>query len=283
MQFVIVGFCSLVLPVVDFSISRSTTWQQGKPGLAVKLLRKCQSTVNEINAFYVLSICIAAVVRYTQMPPVFEIFFIGNLLYVQSFIVFTDLLSRYWDSRFNGIRIGPSRSVYDIANGITGLVTNYTISVRNDAFPVLFETCKSCSSLYHYIDMSPFFAPTENAASSARSWGIGFGIGLAIFVAGGLLASFVKSVRKFLFPKWFRKHFFHITTLLYALAFIALFALLARRLALVRDLMQTPNQTEAEDQEDGDDWGYGQTTAVLLWTPVLRTFVKTAWGECSHL
>ena len=31
--------------------------------------------------------------------------------------------------------------------------------------------------------------------------------------------------------------------------------------------------------EEGDDWGYGQTTAVLLWTPVLRTAFKSAWGE----
>lgn len=68
MQFGLVGFCALILPVIDFGVSKSP-YQEGKLGLATLVLRKCQSTVNEVNAFSALSIFIAAIVRFKQTPP----------------------------------------------------------------------------------------------------------------------------------------------------------------------------------------------------------------------
>jgi len=67
---------------------------------------------------------------------------------------------------------------------------------------------------------------------------------------------------------------------LLVLEYIAVFAILARRLALVRQITSNPMDG---DEGESEDWGYGQTTAVLLWSPLLRTAFKAAWGEWAGL
>lgn len=212
MQFGLVGFCALILPIIDFGVSKSP-YQEGKLGLATLVLRKCQSTVNEVNAFYALSIFIAAIVRFKQTPPVFEIVFIYNLLNVQNTIILAVLAFRFYDSRFNGVPFRKSHSLYDIGNGIIGLVTSYSFSLRNDSFPVLFDACKSCNRFYQYSDFSSFFQIDHDAGSSAKVWAISIAVVIALCIAGVLLAVFVARIRR-IFPKWLRKYFFYIFALL---------------------------------------------------------------------
>lgn len=272
-QFGFVGFCSLILPVMAFATAHSP-WRDGKPRLAIELLRKCQSTVNEISVFYSLSIFIAAVVRFIQTPPIFEIIFIQNLIHVQTTIIVTMLLFRVYDFQFNNIPVARSHTVYDLGNLLAQLVTSYTISLRHDSFPVFFELCQSCNRFYAYTDASSYFAPTEDAGSSAKYWGIGIGISIGSMVVGGLLGYLFQRIRR-VFPKWLRKYWHHILVLQCVLLYIALFVLLARRLDFVRNYTTNPE----DGGGGGDDWGYGQTTAVLLWAPVLRTAFKAAWSQ----
>jgi hypothetical protein len=48
----------------------------------------------------------------------------------------------------------------------------------------------------------------------------------------------------------------------------------AIQLEQIRDVTRSPGQGYPDDE-----WGYGQTTAVLLWAPVLRTAIKVVWRE----
>ena len=186
MQIGIVAFCSLIVPMIDFATSKSP-WRQGKLGLVTQVLRKCQPTVNEISAFYSLSIYIAAIVRFTQTPPIVEIIFIGCLLTVQYSISLALLAAGFVDLRFNGVPMPMSHIGYSIGNALAGLVTSYPFRLRQDAFPVLFDLCKSCNRVYKYSDYSRYFDLTRDAGSTAKNWAIGTGIVLASLAVGAVL------------------------------------------------------------------------------------------------
>lgn len=169
------------------------TFTMARRSIGTSRLRKCQATVNEISALYPLTILISAVLRYTQTPPILEVVFINNLLYMQIFIIFTTLIFKSYDSQYNKIPTTNSDVVYNLGNLIAQLATSYTLSIRHSAFPILYEAGKSCSRLYDYVDVGAYFTPSQNAATTAKTFGIGIGITIGGMIAFCVLFSRFKA------------------------------------------------------------------------------------------
>jgi hypothetical protein len=100
------------------------------------------------------------------------------------------------------------------------------------------------------------------------------GSSIALEVAFYAVEALLRKVRKSLFPKWLRKYIWHIFSFLLSVMYIYIFIMLALKLQRLREARKSPD----EDGSD-DEWGYGQTTAVLLWIPILRTMAKAMWGK----
>lgn len=254
-----------------------------------------QQNVFEINVFYTLSIMIAAVVRYHQTPPILEIMFLAKLLAIQNLTNSTILFSIYFDSEFNKI---PTRgtTICRLGNSIVLIARGYSISLRRDAFSIYYEVSKYCYESHGYIDISHLFGPTIRADNAK-------GLGLAVGAFSGLLLLlfifyFFASVRSKLWAWWLRlrrlppglvqrvwhrtlyartiirKHFYKAVAFIIMWIYSWLIISYAIRLDQIKRLA---------GQERDNEWGYGQTTAVLLLLPAGKAALKSGYGKPTDL
>ncbi|KAK3690183.1 hypothetical protein B0T22DRAFT_189652 [Podospora appendiculata] len=271
-QFILVGLFTLLLPVFHFLVSTLRP-QDGAWNSAVKVLRKCQASVNEISGFYCLTIFVAVVVRYSQTPPVLEIIFMDRLLSIQGVVVTTVLSFQLFETQINHIVYSDYHSVYNIALFIAQLTISYTISIRHDAFPIFFEASRDCARLHNYPDTSSFFLPAVIAPSALSRAGA-FGLGVLIFFAVCFTVNMVMRL-EISYPAWLRMYVWHAAAGPFVVFYIWTFVTMSIELESVREY------TAGADGDQQDGWGYGQTTAVLLWIPLLRTALKAVWDEWS--
>lgn len=232
---------------------------------------------------------IAAVVRYHQTPPILEIMFLAKLLAIQNLTNSTILFSIYFDSEFNKI---PTRgtTICRLGNSIVLIARGYSISLRRDAFSIYYEVSKYCYESHGYIDISHLFGPTIRADNAK-------GLGLAVGAFSGLLLLlfifyFFASVRSKLWAWWLRlrrlppglvqrvwhrtlyartiirKHFYKAVAFIIMWIYSWLIISYAIRLDQIKRLA---------GQERDNEWGYGQTTAVLLLLPAGKAALKSGY------
>jgi hypothetical protein len=109
------------------------------------LLRKLQASVYGINAFFCISLLIAGVVRYQQVPSIMEVIFISTLVKVQLLIITSMLYTQLYDYYLNQT-LGAAWSSYYLLVSFAQAAFGYSISVPARVLPVYFKLANECHS-----------------------------------------------------------------------------------------------------------------------------------------
>lgn len=244
----------------------------------IRFLRKLQSSANEINSFFCITVMISGIVRYNETPPILEIIFIQDLINMQWYIMITLLLSRVYDVIFNKIPPKISHALYQFVLMFAQIATSSSVAIPRNAYESYHEVSKACHILRAYKDVSYYFAITS---SNTWKWfGIGFGAAIGGLMLLGLLIPLLAKIGRWLGPlwnipifKWTKKNFHKIFAVLMAILYVYLLISFVIRLGSTRLLLRNRDSAYQDDE-----WGYGQTTAVLIWLPLLRPAIKEGWS-----
>ncbi len=269
MQVAFTCFCGLLLPMIVFAIN-SYGWR--KLNSLTQFPRRLQSPVNEINELFCISVMISGIVRYRQSPPILETMFIQDLLMMQALIITALPFSRYCDSSLNHIPCKASDLNYGVALAVAQISISFVLIANQSAFGVYHDVAKSCHNFRGYPDVNYLF-PKSNE-DGWKGFGIGFATVVAILFIVCFIYTIIRRIRDPILPAWLRKHFHQIFFVLLGIAYVSYVILSVTGLARTRRLTR-----QADNKYEDDEWGYGQTTAVLLWAPILRIAVKATWSK----
>jgi len=228
------------------------------------LLRKLQKSVYEINAFFSLSLLVASIVRWRQVPSVMETVLLSYVVWTQLLILTAMLFAQLCDSVMNKINLTWHWQVYYVAIAIAQLVTSCVIEVPNRG--IYKDLAVQCHSQYDFMKLSNYLPTSEKGTTTLKWYIIGSVMGLTL---GILSIAFAKFIAKFC-PAWLRKHgeiTFDITVLSLNLFSVVLNAIVVED---VRDKLIKLSGYQLPD----DGWSYGQTTAILLWVPFFWGAIK---------
>jgi hypothetical protein len=244
------------------------------------LLRKLQASVYGINVFFCISLLIAGVVRYRQVPSIMEIIFISTLVEVQVLVIMSILCAQLYDYFLNQSTLGAAWNSYYSLISCVQVAFGYSISVPARVFPVYFKLANECHTQKQFINMASYFALTSNKSSTLKWWSIGLLIGFAFAVLPKLLAKFfrwIKSILLRIMPGWLKRHGESIFMILVLLLYVYDVLSASIRLNTIRNWIEKIVGARFQD----DQWGYGQTTAVLLWVPFFWDAIKEMTSKCS--
>jgi Ca2+/Na+ antiporter len=231
------------------------------------LLKDLRKVVYETNAFFCMSLIIASFVRYHQLPTILEIIFMSELVYVQGFIVFVMLICELCCKVLLKEELHKLWILYYTAIMLTQMFESYSFSIPSSDFPIYYQIAVACHKTRHFVDISKYFAPTLNSRAALKWLLIGFAIGFAAQLGISVfMGMFYESLRRFMrriLPRWLIKNGDNLFHVLILVAYFVDLILDSRSLIVTRKLIRAA----AGDSFQDDDWGYGQTTAVLLWAP----------------
>ena len=228
------------------------------------LLRKLQKSVYEINGFFSISLLVASIVRWRQVPSVMETVLISYVVWVQLLIFTTMLFAQLCDNAMNKASLGWEWQLYYLAIGIAQLATSCVIEVPNRK--IYKDLATQCRTQHHFINLSTYLPASEKGTMTLKWYGIGVSGGLLISVLGIVFGKFLLKIT----PAWLRKHgevTFFIIILLMNVSSIVVNAIVVGD---VRNILKKLSG----DQLPDNGWGYGQTTAVLLWVPFFWSLLK---------
>ena len=275
-----------VLVVLDLCIKPRTS------PLIIKhpynLLMRLLSPFCEINAFFCISVLVAGLVRFMQTPPIFEIDFLNVLIQTQTAIMFETVVSAIWLWHRRRKDKLSLILIYFVMVIVAQMAVTYANAIPSSAFPIYSHLAIECHDEYGYIDFSSQFNP-EVASKGGYKWiGIGAAIGVGsiifLFLLFALLGTFVAWCRRLWsqiclvwFRSWLKSHWRQLGVFLLALWFISILPFFATKLQRRRAIVEN----SIGESFQANEWGYGQTTALLLWAPLLRRAFNESWGKYS--
>jgi hypothetical protein len=261
-----------VLPIF-FWLIRSRT------SLRTTLLRESLLTLRKsafkINAFYSNTLLIAAIIRFNQVPAILEISFMTKLITLQIYIFMVMFTSQLYDFYLNKTKISIPWLVVHAAVCIAQVILALTVSMPKWTFPLCYDAAVACHDLRHTTDISSMFKNGDIHKSSLMWLGVGIAIGLGVGLMLGLLESYVPVFTKFIakvtakLPKLVRENGWNVFWIMMLLIWIVVLVLGTTTLFDSRDTMKTLSADQFKDNE----WGYGQSTAILLWAQFLFEMV----------
>lgn len=279
---------SIYIQVVLFTIfgvlSPAIVWflnKQSKSEVApiTILLRKIQALVLKSTAFLILTLLVT--VLHASIPAsnlsVLELAFLSGLLDFQFWCIVGTLLTHDADKRLNQTQGSYLLQLPYYVLFIAQLAISRSVKIpHRDVYKAL---AKECHEQRHFINAVSTVSGID--AAEGAKWGfIGMGIGFAIMLIIVFVCVFFKNIPRFLkrpfqmlcdlIPSWLKRNWDLYsntwTMAMYAFVITSNFS----RLQNVRKLALQMMPAEEED------WGYGQTTAILLWVPlVLSTITET--------
>jgi hypothetical protein len=242
----------------------------------IPLLRKIQVSVFEINAFFTISIIVAAIVLHHQTPSILEVTFMSSLFTLQAVILIGMLWGQYGDSLMgtnSTSKVGWAWNVYYIAIGIILLITSSIINPPDSTLLVYKSLAKECQNQDHFSSISSYLSPSAIGTSALKCLGVGLAIGFGLSILGCLLAvpftklyTWIKSI----IPEFVKKHGVKIIITIILSFYVSVIVADAIVLNEYREVLKKMG----EDLAQIGGWGYGQTTAILLWGPFAWTVVK---------
>ncbi|KAF2794579.1 hypothetical protein K505DRAFT_360959 [Melanomma pulvis-pyrius CBS 109.77] len=225
--------------------------------------------IYRVNALYSISLLVAAIVRSKQAPPILEISFITRLIGQQIYIFIAMTFSQLYDSNLNGTKISILWILCHVCICIAQAIVSLTVKMPRSAISVCYDIALACHTKRHTIDISSMFKDGDISKFKLKWLVIAMGIGLGIGLLIGFLTTCVNPIRNFLeklgrrFPLWMQKNGWSMFWISILLVWVACLILGSVALFISRNDMKQLSSGQFNDNE----WGYGQTTAVLLWTP----------------
>ena len=188
------------------------------------------------------------------------------------------LFAQLYDYFLNQTTLGLSWNIYYFLISFSQIGVGYSVDVPSYVFPVYFKLANECHTQRQFINMAAYFAPTTNKSSTVKWWGIGLAIG---FVAG-VIARFLKPLYRWLkrmllkiMPEWLKTHGVSIWLVLVLLLYVCDLIMASIKLNTIRNWIAKIGGDQFQDNQ----WGYGQTTAVLLWLPFFWDALKQLISE----
>jgi hypothetical protein len=237
------------------------------------LLRKLQKSVYEINAFFSISLLVASIVRWKQIPSVMETVLISYVVWTQLLIMTTMTFAQLCDNVMNKTNLTWEWQLYYIAIGISQLVTSCVIEVPNRG--IYKDLATQCHAQHDFINLSTYLPASEKGKTSLKWYIIGLFVGLAIGVLTGVFAKVLLRIT----PAWIRKH--GEVTFMIAVLLLNLVSITGNS-AVTADIRGTLKQLSG-DQLPDNGWSYGQMTAILLWAPFFWNIFKETLSKRSIL
>ncbi|KAN0098706.1 hypothetical protein V8E51_014369 [Hyaloscypha variabilis] len=228
------------------------------------LLRKLQKSVYEINAFFSVSLLVASIVRWRQIPSVMETVLISYVVWTQLLILTTMLFGQLCDNVLNKTNLTWHWQAYYLAISFAQLVTSCVIEIPSRG--IYKDLATQCHSQYDFMNLSSYLPTSEKGTTTLKWYIIGSAIGLVI---GILTIAFAKIIAR-ICPAWLLKHG-EITFDISVLS-LNLFSVIIN--AIVVEEVRGKLIKLSGDRLPDDGWSYGQTTAILLWLPFFWGAIK---------
>jgi hypothetical protein len=228
------------------------------------LLRKLQNSFYETSAFFSISLLVASIVRWRQVPSTMETVLISHVVWIQLLIVSLLLFAQIADYVMNKSHLGWEWQVYYISIGAAQLATSCVVEVPNRN--VYKDIAMQCHQQHQFVDISSYLPTSEKGITALKWYIIGAVGGLVL----GILSGAFKKVLFKITPKWLQRHgqsTFFVLVLLLNLVSIVINIMAIEH---VRDLLKKLSG----DQLPDSGWTYGQTTAILLWLPFFWASIK---------
>jgi len=237
------------------------------------LWRKLQHSVYRINAFFSICLVVGAIVIHHQAPSILEVVFINQLSTGQMMQIVTMVWAQWGDNAINrseGSKLGWAWNLYYFALGAAQLGTSYAVSLPDRTQTVYSDLAKQCQDQYNLIHVSGYIKSSSTGNSALKWLGLGTAVGAGISVLGCVLAvplaKFYAWITNVL-PKWLKAHGIAMLFTV-ILGFYTSIVILN---AIIMDDFRNTWKKLAGDLFQDNEWGFGQTTAILLWAPF-------AWG-----
>jgi hypothetical protein len=200
-------------PLLPFLIWAAHLHSYRPIGSLSPLLRKLQTVLYDINVFFSVSLLLAAVIRYRQLPSILEIIFLSALVNMQTVALVTPILVQLYDNDIHNTPIRPLWAFFQICLIFVQFGTSYSISLPQSAFPTYFEMAKTCHNVHHIQDVSYYFSSEATAKNTVKWYAIGFAIGIGYIFFLFLIVAFqlrfdtiIRRIWVKMTPKWLRKH-----------------------------------------------------------------------------
>jgi len=241
----------------------------------VSLLEKQLLSVVQTSLFYSSSLYIAAVVRYAQSPSISESVILRPLLRFQLATVSFLLCGLVLEWRLKEFRVPFDWLLYSVViiiiQGLTCLILEIKVpTMKRDDREYYSRLARACRTRGE--DTGPFYGSNGYFRMSGSSVGL---TALLISLPGLWLAMYLipKSWKRLPESAMRRIHWKKIKLGLSTIVLLLLSYLLAGCIMLLVDV-------SGEVKEN--NWGYGQTTAVLLWAPFFFETIAETVSKYVH-
>ena len=244
------------------------------------ILKKLQVTITEADAFLVISAQIAAIIRLSQNPPLFETAFLRVLPAVLAILICLTALSQV------SLNIQKVPRLFTIAIYLAlsvhlMLLSTYFASVPPEAFDLYRTVSKECHISRGYVDIREVYIAELSqytlTTNHYRTAIILAGVMGALIVAAAVWKCYIKprKARKAKPPMSWKRVRIWKGALAIVNTFLALILLvIVWKLWEVRAILRKVSGSLFQD----DEWGFGQVTAALIPTPILITAAHETHG-----
>jgi hypothetical protein len=269
---IMTGFTFLfgpVLATLDIFLNKSVSSE------LFRSLKRVQVIITEADAFLVLSIQIATIVRQGQNPPIFEISFLKMLNLVLCFLVLVSVLSQVAMNIEKIPRLATILCYGGTTLALMG-VSTYSSGFPSEALDVYHNITKECYRWRGYEDVSNWFQSTlysKKFGKLLRYLGLPT---VAIWVSLVIVGLWVRSRRgrnkergqkNSKYSKWTELGLWHKPMICLAFFLSGILGYGFWKSWTARALLARLSGDLYQD----DQWGFGQITAALIPAPIVVT------------
>jgi hypothetical protein len=214
-----------------------------------------------------------------------EVTYISQVSTMQLMLLVSMVWGLYGDYEMNRSRdskLNFAWGFYYAAIGVAQVATSYTIGLPDGTVSVYKKLAQECQNQHKLAHFAGYIGSTSSSDSAIKYLGIGAAIGAGISVLGCILAiplAKLYKIRVAVIPQWLKRHGVGILLTVILLFYTSLVILDALMIEDFRTIWRKISGDLFHDNE----WGFGQTTAVLLWAPFAWAMIKGVISKCSAL
>ena len=176
-------------------------------------------------------------------------------------------------NRSRDSKLGFAWGVYYVATGIIQIATSYTLGLPDGMVSVYKKMAKECESQHKLVHFAGYIGSTSSSNSAIKYLGIGVAIGVGISILGCILATpLAKFSRRIatMIPQWLKTHS---AGLIFTIILLFYTSLVILDTLMIEEFRSTWRKISGDLFRD-NEWGFGQTTAILLWAPFAWNTLK---------
>ncbi len=263
-------FFGVMFPGIIWLINNSST---AKVAPSTIVLRKIQTQMFKTSGFIMVSFLVAAISTYknNQDPSIMELKLISTLVTSQLWYISIMICLGNADRIINKTESVNDLRLYYYALFIAHLETLDHIKIPYKS--VCKTLAKECHNDYEFNAISWIMDGRRISRLATITFCASAGLlvilGLGIVLAPGFLARLWKMWGKIL--SWLKRYSGIILYLFAIKLYVFIISANAYELAFVRSLVIETGGVQPAGEEK---WGYGQTTAILLWFPFFFSAIK---------